>query len=188
MTSKSTLLSILLVAAMGLATWVTFSPYRPPSPTLASSLAIPDAYMEEVTARLMDKEGNLNMKIVSPKLLHYTEGDTTDLTTPQITLYRESPMPWHISSKHAKATQGIDNVNFRDEVEIRHSPDINAPETIIKTASLMVHPNAKTAETKDVIVMLQPNLTVKSTGMIANLTSGDIKLLSQPRGEYVPNS
>jgi lipopolysaccharide export system protein LptC len=188
MNSRSTLISLLLIAIMGLAAYISFFPNRPPLPTNIGSVAIPDAYMEEVNALIMDKDGKLKMKIQTPRLVHFNNDDITNLTAPLITLYRQSPMPWYISSNYAKSTQGIDNVHFRENVVIRHAMDKSTPETVIKTTSLMVHPNAKTAETNELITLLQPNLTMTSIGMIANMDSGDIKLLSQPRGEYVPNS
>ena len=52
----------------------------------------------------------------------------------------------------------------------------------------MVHPNEQTAETNALITLYQPNITVNAIGMTANIDTGDIKLLSQARGEYAPNS
>ncbi len=185
---KNIFLGVLVAATIIIAVCAAFFPSHPPLPITTNAINAPDAYMEQVQALIMDKDGKLNMKIEAPKLVHFTKDDMTDLTAPIITLYRQSPMPWFISAKFAKATQGVENVNFQQNVVIRHSTDVETPETIIKTAALMVHPNAKTAETKELITLLQPNLTVKSIGMFANMHSGDIKLLSQPRGEYVPSS
>jgi lipopolysaccharide export system protein LptC len=128
------------------------------------------------------------MKVITPKLVHYAESDTTHFTTPQLVLYRQSPQPWYVTSKFAKATQGTDNVNFWENVTIHHAADTNNPATLIKTTTLTVHPNDKTAETKDFITLTQPNVIVKATGMFADMNTGDIKLLSQARGEYVPSS
>ncbi|MCW5582746.1 MAG: LPS export ABC transporter periplasmic protein LptC, partial [Gammaproteobacteria bacterium] len=63
-----------------------------------------------------------------------------------------------------------------------------SPATLIKTPTLSVQPNKQIAETNDLITLIQPNLVVKSTGMYADMNTGNIKLLSQARGEYVPNS
>lgn len=149
---------------------------------------MPDAYMENVTAIILDKVGKVTMKIVTPRMVHYAKDDTTDFTDPQLTLYHKSPNPWFIESKTAKAWHGIDNVIFKDDVTIHHPADYNNPATVIKTTTLTVHPNEKIAETAEPITMIQPNSVMKAIGMHADMDSGNIRLLSQAQGEYVPES
>ncbi len=188
MTYKNSITSTILIAAMALATWVTMLAFWPQSITVAPANNQPDAYMEDVTAVFMDKFGKPRMKIVTPKLIHYAANDTTNLTQPQITLYRKSPAPWFITSRYATATHGIDNVDFKDDVTIHHPADENMPATLIKAPTLIVHPTVETAETNEQIELIQPNITIKATGMRADMDSGVIKLLSQAKGEYVPDS
>lgn len=187
MTYRNTLFSLLLVAALGIVTGTTFLSYRPQEATVVTNESTPDAFMEDVSALILDKQGKPKMRIVTPKLVHYAENDRTDLVSPQLTVYRKSPKPWYITSKHAQATAGIDKVDFWKDVTIQHSADVSSPATLIKTPTLTVHPNEQTAETKDVITLVQPNVVVNATGMQADMSSGDIKLLSQARGEYVPS-
>jgi lipopolysaccharide export system protein LptC len=112
----------------------------------------------------------------------------THLSTPQLTLYRKSPVPWYVTSKFAEATKGAEHVNFREDVMVQHAADQHNPATVIKTATLTVLPNAEVAETSDEITMEQPNIVIKGIGMRADMNTGDIQLLSQARGVYVPNS
>lgn len=186
MTYKYSALSLLMMIVVGLATWTTLLSYPPQNPTKVTS-PLPDAFMEDVTALIMDKQGKPSMKIITPKMIHFADNDTTQLASPQLTLYRKSPKPWYVTANYAQATQGIENVHFWDNVEIHHAADGMNPATLIKTSTLMVHPNKKTAETDEVVTLIQPNLVVKATGMKADMNSGDIKLLSQARGEYVPS-
>ncbi|VVC76122.1 Lipopolysaccharide export system protein LptC [Aquicella siphonis] len=188
MTYKYTAISAIMIAAVGLASWKTYFSFQPQITAPARKAELPDAFMENVTALVMDKQGKPSMKIVTPKMIHYLTNDTTLLTSPELTLYRKSPQPWYITSKNAKATQGVDNVHFWNNVVIHHAADANNPATLIKTTTLTVHPNAQVAETSDMITMVQPNLIVKATGMHADMNTGNIKLLSQARGEYVPSS
>lgn len=180
------MMSLIMLTAVGLAVWATLLTYRPQNVTIAQNTTLPDAFMEDVTALIMDTQGKPKLKIVTPKMVHFTEMDTTELTSPELTLYRQSPQPWLITSKTAKATQGIEEVNFIDDVVIHHAADEKNPATLIKTSSLKVHPNKEFAETNELITLLQPNITVRATGMHADMKTGDIKLLSQARGEYVP--
>lgn len=189
MTYKYSAFSFLLITVFGFAMWMTYWSYHQPRRTVsASTIELSDAWMENVNAIVMDKQGKPSIKIRTPKMVHFTTGDTTHLTLPKLTLYHKSPKPWHITAKYAKATQGMENVNFRDHVVIQHAADSSSPATLIKTSTLMVHPNQQLAETTDLITLLQPNLSIHATGMKADMNTGNIKLLSAARGEYVPNT
>lgn len=175
------------MTAIALSSWITYIAYYSQNVIPASPAEQPDAYMEDVTAVFLDTFGKPKIKITTPKLIHYMTADSTDLINPYLTIYRKSPKPWFISSRYAKATHGIDNINFREDVTIHHPGDENMPATIIKAPTLLVHPNRETAETNEHIELIQPNITVKATGMHANMNSGQIQLLSEAKGEYVPD-
>lgn len=187
MTYKSTFISLIIIIAFGLAAWTTFLSSQSRN-SIKTNNNLPDAFMDDVIATVMDKLGKVKMKIVTPRMVHYAVNDVSKLSLPQLTIYRNSPNPWYVTSKYAQATQGIENVDFWEDVVLHHAADENNPATLIKTPTLTVHPNQKTAETKDFITMVQPSLIVKAIGMFADMNTGDIKLLSQARGEYVPSS
>ena len=188
MVYKHKLLSITTLALAGLLTFVMASAFHVDNKISAPLSDLPDAFMEDVVALVFDLQGKPKMKIVAPKMVHFAKKDTTQLTTPQLTLYRKSPIPWYITSKYAEATEGADHVNFWEDVMVQHAADQHNPATVIKTSTLTVLPNAETAETNEAITMIQPNIVIKGVGMRADMNSGDIQLLSQTRGEYVPNS
>jgi lipopolysaccharide export system protein LptC len=188
MTYKHSISSIIMIMAAGLTVWTMYLSYRPQQHVVSHEPKLPDAFMENVSALILDKQGKPRLKIVAPQMVHYFLEDTTEIAEPELTLYRKSPKPWYITAKHAKASQGIDNIDFWENVAIHHAADENNPSTMIKTASLLVHPNQNTAETNKLITLIQPNLVVNALGMQADMNTGDIKLLSQTRGEYVPNS
>lgn len=187
MTTKNSLISVILIAVILLAAWTTLS-YHPHRANSTDTSSIPDSYMEDVVAIIMDKQGKMSMKIEAPKMVHFTENDTSQLTNPQLTIYRKSPQPWFITSKFAKSIAGIEKVDFWENVIIHHAADVSSPATVIKTPTLTIHPDQQRAETNDMITLIQPNIIVNATGMTANIDSGDIKLLSQARGEYAPGS
>lgn len=187
MTYKNVAIGIVFALTVSIAAIITLS-YGPGKSHRSKPIEQPDAFMENVSALILDKEGKIYMKIVTPKMIHFKKGDKTDFIDPQLTLYHHSPQPWFIQSKFADARQGIDNVLFHDDVTIHHPADTNNPATVIKTKTLTVHPHQQTAETSDLITMIQPNSTIKAVGMFADMNSGNIKLLSQAQGEYVPDS
>lgn len=187
MTIHRLFFSSILLGLIGFGIWTALLSYRPTtfSDTILASL--PDGYMEDVNALILDQDGHPKMKILSPRMVHYAEQDTTKLTSPHLTIYRKSPRPWYVTSRVAKATQGIDTVEFWRNVVIHHAEDTAHPETLIKTETLTVHTNDDTAETKDFITLTQPRLIIRAIGMFADMGKGEVKLLSNVRGVYEPS-
>ena len=179
---------VIMLAILGFAISMTYLLFQPQTTLTMHTKETPDAWMENVAALIMDKNGKPKLKIETPKMIHYVVNDSAYLTTPHLTLYRKSPIPWDINAKNAKTTQGIDHILFWGNVTIHHPADGMNPATLIKTLTLTVHPNKQIAETNDIITLIQPDLIVNATGMHADMNTGDIKLLSQARGEYVPHS
>lgn len=184
---KTNYIAPIFVAALASLITIAFIFYRPTVNPTSTAPELPDAIMENVVSVIYDKLGKPRLKIATPRMVHYIENDVTNLTTPEVTLYRKSPQPWRITAHYAKATDGTDNVDFWDNVIIQHNGDLHAPTTLIKTPTLTVHPDSQTAQTNDPIMLIQPNIVVKSVGMFADMDNGNIKLLSEAIGEYVPD-
>ncbi len=148
----------------------------------------PDAYMENVVATIMNKQGSPSLKIEAPKMVHYVEDDTTFISDPHVTVYRQSPQPWYIHSDHAEATNGTEEIVFSENVVIHHPSDIENPTTTMQTEILSVFPDKKEASTDRPVLITQPDTVIHAVGMLANLNDGTVKLLSQAKGDYVPTS
>jgi lipopolysaccharide export system protein LptC len=184
---KNAAISFLMVLALVLGGWSILI-NKHAETRLTDAAHRPDAVMENVVATIINQAGNPSLKIESPKMTHYAANDTTDIETPRITIYRQSPEPWYIHSTYAKATQGLDQIYFWDNVIIHHISDVSNPATTMTTTTLTVFPDKQIAQTNDHVILTQPDTTIHGTGMLANLNDGTIQLLSQARGEYVPNA
>ena len=189
LSTRNFLFILLLIAAFTLSGFSAYIVYNRKSNAVLSEVGKPDAYMEDVVATMIDKQGKPTVKIVSPKMTHYLENDTTEIIKPLLTLYRTShqkspPKPWHLSANHAKALQGINRIFLWENVIIHHPGDEQDEKTTLKTLTLDVYPEKQTATTEDPVVIIQPNSKVEALGMNADLASGAVKLLSQTRGEY----
>ena len=187
MTLKNIKFVFVMMMLITITVWFSLSYHSNDNSNLVIN-ELPDAYMEEVNAVVMNKQGKVNMKIATPFMVHYKTEDRSQLTLPRLTIYRKSPLPWYVTAKYAKTRQGTQIVEFWDNVVIHHPADEETPATVIKTSTLTVHPDDQTADTNDPITLIQPNTTINATGMHANMNTGDIKLLSQARGIYVPSS
>ncbi len=184
---KNSIISLVMVFTVGLCLWSIFDA-KYPAEVSTDTTHHPDAFMENVVATIINKEGNPSLKVESPKMIHYAEDDTTYIETPHITLYRQSPEPWHINSAYAKATQGLDKIYFWDNVVIHHVSDSANPTTTMTTTTLTVFPNKQIAQTDKNVTVTQPSAILHGLGMLANLNEGTVQLLSKAQGEYVPNA
>src|SRR3990167_1539626 len=182
---QKTLVGLLTLIAASLSAWSLFTvkPTKNPARPAATTM---DAYMEGVVALIMNKQGKPSLKLVTTKMIHYAENDSTDILSPELTIYRPSHQPWFVTSHYAKATQGIDQILFWNKVVIHHPADYSSPATLIKTSSLSVFPEKQFASTQDPITVAQPNMTIRAKGMESDMIAGTVKLLSQTSGEYEP--
>ncbi len=188
MLKRNLLFSILLLTALFLSGWSAFIIYNKKTASSLDENGKPDAFMEEVVATVIDKQGKPSMTIVSPKMLHYLEKDRTDIVKPLLTLYRNSHQkatkPWRLTANHAKALQGVSQIFLWENVVINHPGDQQDVKTMLLTQALTVFPEKQFAETQGPVTIMQPNTKIHAIGMNANLNTGAVKLLSQTRGEY----
>lgn len=188
LTSRNILISLLLLLAASLSGWTIFLSGKSQKSVIDTRPNLPDAIMEEVETVVMSKVGTPILKVESSKLIHYAENDTTELIKPHLVIFRESPQPWHINANHGKAVKGVSEITFWEDVVIHHLADNDNPVTTMRTSILTVLPNEQIAKTDVAVDVLQPYTSAHGIGMLANWRDGTVKLLSQAREEYVPNS
>lgn len=178
----------LLITALLLSGWSAFIIYQKKSSADQNLPGKPDAFMEDVVATIIDKQGKPSLKIVSPKMTHYVENDTTEINKPLLTLYRttrqKASKPWRLTANHARALQGVNQIHLWENVVINHPGDAQDEKTTLLTPTLNVYPDKQLAETLDPVVISQPYTKIQAIGMNADLATGAVKLLSQTRGEY----
>jgi lipopolysaccharide export system protein LptC len=180
--------SALLILAVLLSSWSIIISRSSQETDTRENPKEADSYMENIQAIILNKDGKPSLKLVAPKMVHYPENDSTEMTTPRVTIYRHSPKPWYIDSDYAKTKDGINEIQFSQNVYIHHPADTENPTTSMTTDTLTIFPNKQLASTDQAITFIQPDTTIHAIGMLANLNEGTIKLLSQAKGEYVPAS
>jgi lipopolysaccharide export system protein LptC len=187
-TLKNALVGFLLLLALSLSTWSLFKSYSKSIVVVKTDPTRPDSYMLNVTATIFNKEGLPALQVVTPKMVHYPENNTTNLDQPRVTIYRKSPQPWYIKADYAKASDGMKQIVFWSNVNIHHVADSENPDTSLETTSLTIFPEQQIASTGEAVTFLQPDTKIHAVGMLANLDAGTVKLLSQTKGEYDPVS
>jgi lipopolysaccharide export system protein LptC len=187
LTLKNVGITLLLILATAFSAWSIIISH-PAKYSMQTDPKQIDSFMENVQAITYNKLGAPSLQITTPKMVHYPENNTTYITTPRVVIYRQSPQPWFVDSDYAKATNGMDAIEFWSNVNIHHVADPENPTTSLRTNTLTIFPSQQIAQTNEAVTFVQPDTTVHAIGMLANLEAGTVKLLSNTKGEYDPSS
>lgn len=144
----------------------------------------PQAIMTNVTITEMDVTGVPSSILVTPEMVHYEEDDSTNMTTPHMTLFSPPEPPWQVTSVYGRTSNGIDKVYlWQDVVMTRPGSKFNPPETLL-TPDFTIYPKTKYGETASPVKLLQPGMEVTGVGATADLNKKEINLLADTQAIY----
>lgn len=146
----------------------------------------PDVFMESVSALRLDAQGQIEHEFHAPRLQHYPDDNTTDIDTPEITLYTPNQPTWQIHAAHARAFIKDKRILFWDHVRAEQQASSKKPATTFFTREITLYPKRRYAETSAPIKAVQPGITIKSVGLRADMQKGTLQLLAQVQGLYEP--
>lgn len=177
-------LFLILVFAVLVTTWLTFTTNAHSKPPVNAEQDALDAFATEVHLTNMDKMGHVSTKIYTPELTHHTSHNHTKLRSPAVTLYVTNQPPWDVTSELGELQNGTETVVLNKNV-VLHQPKGNTNEEVtVQTEALTVYPDKKQAMTDLPITLSSTTANVSSIGMHANLDEGTLKLKANTRGKY----
>jgi lipopolysaccharide export system protein LptC len=145
----------------------------------------PDAYMLNVVYMQTNDQGFREVVMRSPHVTHYNEHNTSDFQMPNIIIFNKR-QNWLITAQTGHSVNGTEIVYLNDNVQIHQQPTDNSPTTLFKTAKLTIFPKRNRVSTEQSVLIEQPGVTITGKGLKGDLTTGNIKLLSNTRGRYDP--
>lgn len=174
----------LLILAAALTSWLLARSFE--APVASTSLPQnPDAYMYNVTAvRTNALSGTLQDQLFTPEMIHYSIGDTTNITTPHLIIFNSSGEPWNIYANHGQAQSGVTTLQLWDNVRLIQAAGPKNAALSMTTSAMTVFPKDQYAETAQPVTLWQTGGKATSVGLHAYLKTGIIDLLSQARGQY----
>jgi len=185
MTARQYILTVLLLLAASVGSWVFLNVLQERSIPIADKTR-PDSYMENVSGARFDEQGNLKDELIAPHLLHFSEGDTTDVTSPHLIIYNadSTGQPWHVTSNYGKALDGVNSIELWDNVKLRQPESADNAEIIMTTTQITIYPKTQFAHTDQPVKVIQLGSVVNSVGLDADIKTGTIKLLKEAHGKY----
>jgi len=183
---------MMVTLVAGLSIWLfQGQPVHTPPP-VEHAKATPDSYMENFTTRIFDEQGYPHYELQATHMAHYPHDQHSEFTTPRFTAYRPNGQRWTLVAEQGTALNNTEKILLQGEVLMHRYPNTGELADLeIRTRDVMVRPDGSYAETDQPIVLVRSEATIskatlEAIGMQAHFREGNVKLLSQVRGRYVP--
>lgn len=142
----------------------------------------PDYYVKGYDLAVWDAHGELRHRLTGPHIVHHRQHQRADLTSPELTLYREDAPRWRLRAQTAQVNDNASEVWLQGEVVI--DEPLDADGVVLNTRDVRVLPEKRYAETRAQVAVRDPAGEMHGTGMRADLSVDRLELLSAVRGEY----
>ena len=145
---------------------------------------IPDFYLADFDLTTMNAAGRPRYNLQGKWMQHYADDDTSQLTMPDLTVYRPAAPPWRVRADQAQVTAGGESVLLQDDVKLRRVTTERRETLEIDTSTLRVVPAKEYAETDQPVTIVTDLGITRAIGMRADLKQRRLRLLAQVRGDY----
>lgn len=148
----------------------------------------PDYYLEGVDTTLMDLQGIPSQRLVTERMTHYMDDDSTELQSPHLTLYDMDRPPWRIHSETGWLSGDGEVLLLQGAVKIDRSAAPGVRPLHLQTRDLRVQPRQNYVETDADVAARSEQDRIDAKGMqIWYRQPIRIKLLANVRGRYEVN-
>lgn len=185
---KGPWIALLLMLVAGLSWWML----RSADPVSVSegkkTRHEPDYYMEQFELTSLNELGEPAYRLDADNMLHYPDDDSATLERPHLVVFRGEKEFWDIRAESGLVTNSGESVLLQGEVIILRINSDHPQALEVHTSDLMVRPQEKFAETAAAVTIKDQRGVTRAVGMWADLNQRRVELLSNVRGDYVPQS
>ena len=145
----------------------------------------PDYFSNGYTKWEMNELGKLKSKLLSDKMLHYSDDGTIHLVNPLMFFYNEKTPPWVVHSETGILSGDGKNLLLNGKVAIDREKAEGVSQLTINTSVLKVKPETSYAETNEWAELISPPNKTTGTGMKLNFAPPiHLQLLANVKGIY----
>lgn len=178
------LFAVLLLASF--TRWLLTSVEEPGRQVTPEERHDPDYYLENFTATIYTGEGTPHYRLDAEYLEHFPDDDTMDLRKPHIEYLLDAQQPWIANANAGTAYENIQTLFLRGDVVIQRRGPTPARQITLNTEELRIDFATRHASTEREVKITGKNSKITATGMQVDLRAGQMTLLSEARGHYVP--
>jgi lipopolysaccharide export system protein LptC len=141
----------------------------------------PDFMVDNFTVRRYNLSGNIQYVLTAPRMLHYTDDDSTEVGSPKMTYYNDDRRTRVTAGKAWLSKEGKEIRLFDDVVLVREAmPD--SAELVVTTGELLVYPDDDIARSNQPVTITQGGSILTGSGLETDNRSHVFKLLGRARG------
>lgn len=175
-------MSGILVGSFALSGWLIHDSFKPD--TNLNESTTPDTFMTEVYFTQFNNQGQWQNSFYSPRVSHYQRKNYSLLAEPRMSSQGNDHYQWLISAQTGTSKDNGTQIYLKDHVKITRIDQTTQRETILTTAAMTAYPKRNYLTTDQPVTITEPGSVIHSTGLIADLITGNISLLANSRGVY----
>lgn len=179
-----------VIIIIALASIIYISMYSLNHNKIAAANNTIDNFTKSLSYHTYNQNNQLSSIIQSTLSLYDKTTQTFRFTKPNVILYSTQTESWQITADQGTSNEDYSHIFFSGHVvAIKKTiePDGKPSNDMTITTKTATYDNkTDLITTKDYVTIQQGDSILHGTGMIANLTTGQYKLLSSSQGHYVP--
>lgn len=141
----------------------------------------PDFIVDNFTVRRFGISGALRYVVTAPKMLHYADDESTEVTSPTMTYFGEDRLI-RINAGKAWINKEGQEVRLSDGVRVVRDATADNPELVVTTAAMQVFPDAEMARSTLPTTITQGRSSITGTGLEADNKTRVFTLMGRARG------
>jgi len=127
-------------------------------------------------------DGNISWTMQGDRLEKFPNSPRSEVINPVMNINSTETEIWIIKAKHALDPDSLFNsIYLTEDVEFNKYDKNNNNEVNITTTEAVVYPDTEIIETTEFATITTPDSTTTGNGLIANMKSGQIKILSNAK-------
>ncbi|MBI1422712.1 MAG: LPS export ABC transporter periplasmic protein LptC [Gammaproteobacteria bacterium] len=182
------LLVLIVVLAIALISrWLLTTVETPTGRVAPEARHDPDYYLENFKITVYQPNGAPAYHLNAEHMNHYPDDDTMTMRKLQLDYSDEKNQTWVTTADAGTAYENIEVMQLNGNVRIvRQTPQPDQEITITTDALRFDVPN-KFASTEARVKIVGKNSSIVAKGMEVDMVSGQLTLMSEARGHYVPD-
>lgn len=132
----------------------------------------------------LNLEGQPRFTLLTDKMWHYPDDDTTHMLSPKLTSFFQDQPPTMIDALNGMLSSKGEEIQLREDVHIFRPGKLPAQDQHFNTEYLRVLPDDGWAETNFPVLMFDRYNTINAVGMELNNEARTVKFLKQVRSVH----
>lgn len=157
---------------------------QPAEPATGAQRHDVDFVVYGLRSTALNSEGQPRFTLLTEKMWHYPDDDTTHLQSPSLTSFFKDHAPTRIDAQSGMLSSKGEDIHLREDVRIFRPGELPAQTQQFKTDYLRVLPDDGWAETDSPVLMFDRYNTINAVGMELDNEARTVRLLKQVRAVH----